>query len=184
MLMETHESKGHEDMARRSTARIAVLSAFAVVLHAVEALIPAPLPWLRFGFANIITLVGLSLYGFRAGMTITIIRVFVGGFWRGTLLGPPFILSLGGGLVSTIAMWTAMFGFRHILSPIGVSLLGAIAHNITQLLLAQVLFIKNREVLIALTPVILGIGTVTGSINGFASLLILSRLSENNRSPL
>ena len=155
------------------TVKIAILSAFAVVLHAMEAFIPAPLPWLRFGFANIITLVGLSLYGLQAGIMITIIRTFIGGFWRGTILGPPFMLSLGGGLVSTLAMWLTLICFRKVLSPIGVSLVGAVAHNFAQLLLAQMLFIKNREVLIAITPVILCIGTVTGTINGFAALLIL-----------
>lgn len=181
--MDIHHAQ-KEQNNRAKTVKIAILSSFAVVLHAMEAFIPTPLPWLRFGFANIITLVGLSLYGLEAGIMITIIRTFIGGFWRGTILGPPFILSIGGGLASTLAMWITLIGFRKVFSPVGLSLIGAITHNIAQLLLAQLLFIKNREVLIAITPVILFIGTITGTVNGFAALLILKRLKTNRNSTI
>lgn len=69
---------------------IALLAAYAIGLNSIERLIPSPIPWLRFGFANIITLTTLYLYGLKAGMTVTLIRVFVGSLFTGTFLGPAF----------------------------------------------------------------------------------------------
>ena len=71
---------------RPETIHIALLSAYAVGLHSIEALIPTPVPWLRLGLANIITLTTLYLYGFKAGMTVTLTRVFIRSLLAGTFL--------------------------------------------------------------------------------------------------
>ena len=65
-------------MQSQDKLRIALLAAYAIGLHGLERMIPAPIPWLRFGLANIITLTALILYGFRVAMTITLIRVLIG----------------------------------------------------------------------------------------------------------
>src|SRR4030065_1697776 len=98
---EISEQKNSENF------HIALLAAYAIALHGIEALIPTPVPWLRLGFANIITLTTLFLYGLKAGMTVTLIRIFVTSFFTGTFLGPAFVLSLGGGVSSTLVMWVA-----------------------------------------------------------------------------
>ncbi|MBI4838476.1 MAG: Gx transporter family protein [Nitrospirae bacterium] len=163
------------------TFHIALLSAYAVGLHGIEALIPTPVPWLRIGLANIITLTTLLLYGFRAGMTVTLIRIFLGSFLRGTFLGPAFVLSLGGGVSSTVVMWLAHTLFKRLLSPIGLSLLGAVTHNIAQLFLAYLFFVRRPEAIIIISPVILLLGTITGAFNGVITGLIMKRVTESGR---
>ena len=84
--------------------QIALLSAYALALHGFESMFPSPVPWLRLGLANIVTLITLLLYGLRAAVTVTLIRVVLASILNGTFLGPAFLLSLGGGILSTLSM--------------------------------------------------------------------------------
>lgn len=165
-------------MQSQVKTRIALLAAYAIGLHALERLIPSPIPWMRFGFANIITLTALVLYGMRVAMTITLIRVLLGSLFTGTFLGPSFLLSFGSGIVSTLAMGTAYILLSRLLSPFGISLIGALFHNLAQLGLAYLFFIRKIDAILYITPVILIIGIITGAINGLAATLLLKKLGK------
>ncbi len=156
---------------------IALLSAYALCLYGLETLIPSPIPWLRLGLANIITLITISLYGFRAAMMVTLIRIFVGSIFRGTFLGPAFILSLGGGVFSTIVMGIT-WRFLGCFGPVGISLIGSYAHNLAQLFLAYILFIRRIEAVALIAPIILLLGTVTGTFNGMVCGILLRNLKS------
>jgi heptaprenyl diphosphate synthase len=160
------------------TIHIALLSAYAVGLHSIEALIPTPIPWLRLGLANIITLTTLYLYGLRAGMTVTLVRVFIRSLLAGTFLGPAFIMSLGGGITSTLVMWTVIVVSRRILGPVGVSITGALTHNVTQLVLAYALFVRQLKAIVLISPFILAAGIITGAFNGIVTNLIIKKIEE------
>ena len=84
--------------------RISMLLSLAVIIHSAEAFIPVNVLWFRFGFANIITVAVLFLYGFRTAFLITVIRIFLGSILIGALGSPAFILSLSGGLAAIAAM--------------------------------------------------------------------------------
>ncbi len=160
--------------------RIAVLSAFALALYGIESLVPTPIPWLRLGLANIVTLVALIMYGFRTAMTVTLIRVILGSLFTGTFLGPAFVLSLGGGVASTAAMGLAYLACKDIFGPVGLSLIGAFFHNSAQLALAYFLFIQRIEAMLIIGPVIILIGTLTGMANGTVSGLLIKNLMKND----
>lgn len=160
--------------------RVAILSAYALILHGFESLLPTPIPWLRLGLANIITLVSLMLYGFRTAMMVTLIRVILGSMFTGTFLGPAFILSLGGGVFSTAAMGLVHGIFKNIFGPVGLSLTGAFFHNIAQLGLAYLLFIQRIEAVLIISPVILLLGTVTGFVNGVISDVLIKNLLKKD----
>jgi heptaprenyl diphosphate synthase len=162
--------------------RIAVLSAYALVLHGFEAVLPMPIPWLRLGLANIITVVALLLYNFRIAMTVTLIRVILSSMFTGTFLGPSFVLSLGGGIASTLAIGFSHYATisildRSIFGPVGLSLIGSFFHNISQLTLAYFLFIQRIEAILIISPVILLIGTATGFVNGLIADILLKNIS-------
>ncbi|MDA8077707.1 MAG: Gx transporter family protein [Nitrospiraceae bacterium] len=158
--------------------RIAVLSAYALSLHGFEGLLPTPIPWLRLGLANIITLVALMLYGFRTAMTVTLIRVVLASIFTGTFLGPSFMLSLGGGVSSAAAMGIAWAVSRSFFGPVGLSLIGALFHNAAQLALAYLIFIQRFEAIMIISPVIILIGAVTGLMNGIVGGLLIKNLSH------
>ena len=75
---------------------IAILVTFAVVIHTVEAALPLPMPvpGVRLGLANIITILTLILYGLRSALLVTVLRIllgsfFVGNFFRLWILAKP-----------------------------------------------------------------------------------------------
>ncbi len=164
------------------TIHIALLSAYAVGLHSIEAFIPTPVPWLRLGLANIITLTTLYLYGLKAGMTVTLVRVFIRSLLAGTFLGPAFILSLCGGVASTIVMWGVKEISGKLFGPVSVSIVGAVTHNVTQLFLAYLLFVRQIDAILLISPVILFVGLITGVFNGIVTNLIVKKIEEKKKT--
>ncbi len=172
---------GPDDRVRPETIHIALLSAYAVGLHSIEALIPTPVPWLRLGLANIITLTTLYLYGLKAGMIVTLTRIIIRSLLAGTFLGPAFIMSLGGGVTSTLVMW-GLYGIsRRFFSPVVVSIFGALTHNIVQLFLAYILFVRQIDAILIISPFILAAGLLTGTFNGIVTRLIIKKIEEKKR---
>lgn len=175
-LFEVSKQKNPE------TFHIALLAAYAIGLHSMERFIPTPIPWLRLGFANIITLTTMLLYGLKAGMTVTLIRVFITSFFAGTFLGPAFVLSLGGGVSSTLMMWLVQVLSGRLFGPMGLSLFGALTHNIAQLFLAYLFFIRRIEAVVFISPIIILFGTITGAFNGIVTGLIIKKVEETREA--
>ncbi len=171
---------GSSDEKNRSAAiHIALLSAYAVGLHSIEALIPTPVPWLRLGLANIITLTTLYLYGLKAGMTVTLTRIFIRSLLAGTFLGPAFVMSLGGGVASTIVMWALKEISGRLFSPVSLSVFGALTHNITQLFIAYFLFVRQLDAILLISPIIIIAGFITGTFNGIVTGLIIKKIHQS-----
>jgi len=153
--------------------RIALLASYALALHGLETLIPAPLPWMRPGFSNIITLITLFFYGIKPALTVTLIRILLGSLFLGTFLGPGFFLSLSGGLAGTVSMWMAAALFPRLFSPLGISLIGAYFHNMAQLFIAYFLFVRRIEAILVVLPFLVVAGTLTGACNGYAAKYLI-----------
>jgi len=173
-------SQTRELMQSQDKYRIALLSAYALALHGFESLLPTPIPWLRLGLANIITLTTLILYGIRAALMVTLIRVVLASLFTGTFLGPAFILSLGGGVISTLSMGIVLSLMPRLFGPVGLSLIGALFHNSAQLFLAYVIFIQRIEAILLISPVIIFLGTLTGSVNGIVSDMLIKNLKKTD----
>jgi heptaprenyl diphosphate synthase len=170
-------------MPLRDSCRVALLAAFALVLHGLESLLPSPVPWMRLGLANIITLIALCLYGFRTALMVTLIRVVVGSLFTGTFPGPGFILGTGGGAASVLSMAAAHFAMPRLFSPVGLSIIGAFFHNLVQLLLAFLLIIQRLEPILLIAPTVFLLGTFTGMINGLVSLHVIGRIRTGQVAP-
>jgi heptaprenyl diphosphate synthase len=165
-----------------SIRRIAFLVSCASALQVAESLIPSPFPGIRLGLANMVTLVALIRMGFGAALEITLLRTVVSSFILGTFLSPAFFLSASGGLASTAVMgaWLALSGSsaRFRMSMIGLSLWGAVTHNLVQILLVYAFLVKHPSVFY-LAPW-LGISSVvTGWITGLVAVKVCIRLDQN-----
>lgn len=167
-------------MQSQDKYRIAVLAAYALALHGFEYLLPTPIPWLRLGLANIITLVALTLYGFSTAMSVTLIRVILASIFTGTFLGPAFLLSLSGGMSSTAAMGLIYVVQRNLFGPVGLSLIGALFHNIAQLTLAYFLFIQRIEAILIISPLVIFIGVLTGFANGVVADILIKNILKKD----
>lgn len=157
---------------------LALFIALAVALHTLEALLPSPVLGLRLGFANILALTALFLYGVRAAWTVILARIFIGSLLLGNLFSPGFLLSLSGGIIGMILMSGAKTIFGRFISPIGVSVLGAVGHIAGQILVAWLILVRHGG-LWSLFPVFVLFAIASGLINGWATVLLLDTLKKH-----
>ncbi|MFC5301887.1 Gx transporter family protein [Azospira restricta] len=151
--------------------RIARLAAAAIALSLVDAAIPLPLPGVKPGLANIVTLLVLYRYGFATAAWVSALRVVAGGLLLGHFLAPGFFLSLTGAAASLAVLAAAQYLPRRWFGPVTLSLVAAFAHIGGQLLLARAWLIPHDGVFL-LAPVFFAAALFFGIING----LIVARL--------
>lgn len=165
--------------------RMAMLAACASVLQICESLIPHPVPGIRLGLANIITLIALSRLGFKAAMEIALFRTLISALILGTFLSPGFLLSFSGAIGSTLVM-AGIFHLSNVLrkpvfSLVGISLFGSLTHNLVQFGLVYLLFIQHSGLFWVLPW--LGISAVImGWITGLVAIKVSLQLESAAQS--
>ena len=162
----------------RRVVFLALLIAMGTAMHLVEAMlaIPLPVPGVKLGLANIVTMLAVYLYGFRDGLTVALMRVLLGSLLGGMFLSPGFLLGLTGALGSTLVM-ALLLQRTRCFSMIGIGMAGAVGHNIGQLLAASLLL--QTSAIFYYLPVLLLAGIPTGILTGF---LLNSLLAHNANS--
>ncbi len=149
---------------------VAWFAALAVTVHVIEAALPSPLPGVKPGLANVITLVLLARFGFSLAAWVALLRVLVGSLLLGTFLSPTFVLSLSGAFGSLAALWAAS-RTQHF-GPIGHGLLAAQAHMAAQFGVAWVLFVPHTA-LAHLLPPLMTVAVATGLASGIIARHVL-----------
>lgn len=160
----------------RKVTLIGLLVSAGLVLHILEGMIPmgAVVPGAKLGLANVVNLIGLVLFGFNAGLQILILRILLGSVMIGSFMTFNFFLSLSGGLLGYLVMSFAYNYLRGKFSLIGISILGAVFHNIGQIVVAY--FIIANTGIFYYLPFLLLIGIPTGIGVGLVALLSVDYL--------
>ncbi|MDI1360754.1 Gx transporter family protein [Methylotenera sp.] len=158
--------------------RIAKLAAIAIALHMVEAVIPSPLPGVKPGIANIVTLYVLYQYGFATAAWVSILRVFASSLLLGQFLSPTFVLSLSGALLSLCALWLAMHLPKKWFSPVSLSIVAAFAHIAGQLIVVRLWLIPNAGVSY-LIPMFAAAALFFGLVNGLIAKKLIKIEATN-----
>ena len=152
--------------------RIAGLAAAAIGLTLAEAAIPLPIPGIKPGLANIVTLLVLYRYGWRTAAWVAGLRIIAGALALGQFLTPAFMLSLAGGTCSLLVLAAALHLPPRWFGPVGLSLLAAFAHIAAQLWLVDVWLLPGASI-VALLPLFLSAAWLTGLVNGLATAHLL-----------
>lgn len=152
--------------------RVAMYAAAAVGLTLAEAAIPLPIPGIKPGLANIVTLVVLILFGWRMAAWVTLLRVVAGALMLGTFLTPGFVLSLTGALASLILLALSRGLYPRFLGSVGLSVLAAFAHVGAQLMVVG-LWLMPGVSLLSLAPLFLAAAWVTGLANGLVAARLI-----------
>lgn len=148
----------------------AVLTALAMGLSTLESLFPVsvlvPLPGIKLGLANIVTVFALYRLGDISALTILIARCLLGAMFAGN--ASALLFSLMGGVLAMLTMIV----LRRVrgLSVYGVSIAGAAAHNIGQICAAMV--VLGGTAVLGYLPVLLGVSLITGTLTGFVASLL------------
>ncbi len=157
-------------MRTKKLLYVSLLIAFSLILSYIETFIPAiPIPGAKLGLASIATLLALYLFDFKTSFTVVALRIILSAFMFTNFTA--LIYSLSGGIVSLIAMYLTIKLAKDKLSIIGVSIIGAVFHNLTQL--AAAIFVLGTVSIVTLTPWLLFLGIITGIFTGLTAKYIL-----------
>ncbi|MBR6524960.1 MAG: Gx transporter family protein [Clostridia bacterium] len=149
----------------------AVMISLALALNYLERFIPLqlliPLPGIKLGLANIVTLIALYMLDAKSAFFILVCRCLMGSMFGGGVTGLMF--SLTGGMLSVIVMCVTRR--MRLFSVYGVSILGAAAHNIGQIGAAIVLM--QSTYIGTYLPYLLLVALFTGFATGSAAAGVL-----------
>lgn len=151
-----------------------MLISLAFIFSYIEAVIPIPIPvpGVKLGLANLVSIVGLYTVGIKGTIAVSLVRIVLVGFTFGNLSS--MIYSLAGGTVSLIFM--ILLKKTGKFSQVGVSIIGGIGHNIGQLT-AAALITETAGVFYYL-PFLMVAGVIAGAVIGLLGGLVTARIQS------
>jgi len=160
----------------RKYALIIILVTNAIIISFLESFIPipVPIPGVKLGLGNIITMIGIAFLGFKDVLFIVIVRSFVVAvLTRGVMM---LAFSLTGGILSAVIMWLLYKKFSSFFSIKGISIAGAIVHSTAQVVVAAM--ILGQTVVLLYLPILLVSSVVTGLITGSIAELSINEVRK------
>ena len=153
---------------------LAMLSTIALTIFVVESMLPplAPIPGIKLGLANVVTLILLVCFNEKDALLVLLIRILLGSICAGQLMS--FLYSLCGGLLCfiTMALINRLLKKHFIFIT---SVFGALAHNAGQIFVAIVMT-SSLSILVYL-PILLISAVLTGLFTGFCAWFAAPRLT-------
>ncbi len=152
--------------------RLALLTAIALTIFMVEAQIPSlvPLPGVKLGLANIVTVFTVFALGPKDGCLVLAARIFLGAVFAGNF--STIFYSAAGG-VCAIGVTIIL---RNFLKPSQLwvaGCLGAVAHSIGQM--AMAVFMLGTPSIVLYLPMMIVISIITGLFTGLCAQFLVSR---------
>jgi len=162
-------------MQIRRLTRGALLTAIALTIFMIEAQIPAPvpIPGIKLGLANIVTLYALFVLGPWDALGILLARVLLGSMFAGQMMMVPY--SLAGGLLC----WALSCGLKRVMTLQQIwlcSIFGAMAHNIGQMAVAVA--VTRTPGLLVYLPALMVSGILAGAFTGWAAQFLVGRMKR------
>ena len=161
----------------RTVALSGSLIALSLVFGYVERLIPlpVPIPGVKPGLANLVTLTGLFFLSPVQVFIILIARILLSGFLFGNLSA--ILYSLAGGILSFFVMLFVKQSKKT--TGLGVSIAGGTAHNVGQFIVAAMV-LNTKALIYYFAPLIIA-GALCGALLGVIFLAVSKYL--NGKTP-
>ena len=155
-------------MKTKKLTLLALLAAIALTIFMLEAQIPSPvpIPGVKLGLANIVTVFTVFVLGPKEGAAVLAVRVFLGAVFAGNF--STILYSAAGG-VCAIGVTIAL---RKILTKKQLwvaGCLGAVAHSVGQIALT------GTVSLAVYLPVMIVISILTGLFTGLCAQFLVNR---------
>ncbi len=159
----------------KKTAFLGIATSVALIFAYVEAILPpiwTAVPGIKVGLPNLIIILVLYLFGFKQATIVSGIRIIIVSMLFGTAMTLAY--SVAGAVLSLVLM--GILKKTDKFSTVGVSIAGAVSHNLGQIIVAIFLFdtiqIGYYMVVLAIT------GTIAGVFIGIGSNLLLKRINK------
>ena len=160
-------------VATLKITQTALVSAVALVLSYIEMSLPDlpfVLPGMKLGLSNIATMFALSALSLPSALVVCLVKAVFALLMRGLTA---FLMSLCGGVLSTLAMY-ALIRFKKI-GFVGVGIGGAFSHNLGQILVA---FALTDSGVFAYFSVLCIASIVTGTLTAIVLYVILPKVMQ------
>lgn len=132
------------------------------------------IPSIRLGLANIVSLFALYYIDLPTAIGVLVVRCFLNSLLFGVFTS--FLFSITGGIFSILIMYFLIEYFTSRVSLFGISVAGAAAHNIGQILIAMLTFGSIN--LLSYLPFLLILSIPTGLLIGFFAIITFERLEK------
>ena len=159
-------------MKAKRVALLGLLTAIALTIFLLEAQLPlvVPIPGVKLGLANIVTVFAVFALGAWEGAAVLACRVFLGAVFAGNFSS--ILYSAAGGLCAILAT----VGAKRVLKENqlwAAGCLGAVAHSVGQLLAAVA--VTRTAAVLSLLPVLVIISIFTGLFTGLCAQFLVKR---------
>lgn len=167
-------NKTDEISSAKKIAQLACLTAMALTIFVLEMQIPplVPIPGIKLGLANIITIFAMYRYKARDVMAVVFVRIFLGSIFGGGMMA--FIYSFAGSTLCLIGMIPL-----HKILPMKFiwlcSVIGAVLHNIGQFCVALAVM---GTAIIAYLPFLIVSGMITGTFTGLCAQILVHKFKK------
>lgn len=152
-----------------------LLGALALVLSALEGMLP-PIPVLppgaKLGLSNLVTMYAAGTVGLGPALCIAVLKGLFAGVTRGFMA---MLMSLAGGMVSTLVMWLLLQIQGKPFGMIGLGVAGALSHNGAQLGVAALL---TTPAIAWYIPWMLFFGVCSGILTGLVLRAVMPLLDK------
>ena len=159
-------------MKTKKMVLLALLTAIALTIFMIEAQIPAPIPvpGVKLGLSNIVTVFTVCLLGPGAGVAVLFARIFLGAVFAGNF-STILYSAAGGALAILVTIGLRKILTKHQLWVAGA--LGAVAHSIGQM--AMAVLVTGTPGLLLYLPVMIGVSILTGCFTGLCAQFLVNR---------
>ena len=159
-------------MKPRKLVLLALLTAIALTIFLVEAQLPPllPVPGIKLGLANIVTVFTVFLLGAREGILVLAARIFLGAVFAGNF--STILYSAAGGALA-IALTIALKPLLRENQLWVAGCAGAVAHSIGQMAVA--VWVSGTPGLLVYLPILIAVSIVTGLFTGLCAQFLLNR---------
>ncbi len=159
----------------KKLARLALLTAIALIIFVVEMRIPdlVPIPGVKLGLANIVTVYAIYHYSAKETSLIVLARILLGSIFGGNISA--IIYSLSGAFLCLIGMII----LRRVIDEKNIwicSILGAVLHNIGQT--AAAIVVMKTTAVLSYLPFLLVSGCIAGAFTGICAQLLVRKSSN------
>ncbi|MBE7032396.1 MAG: Gx transporter family protein [Ruminococcaceae bacterium] len=156
----------------RKISIMAIFVAVGLVLQYIESrFTPVNVPGGKLGLANIVSIINIFMFGGANATVIAVLRATLGCLMFGGVSAIPY--SVLGALFSVLSMWGAKKWLYPKISMIGLSIIGAAVHNVSQIFVAVWMF--SSWYVFSYLPGLLVIAVVSGAVTGYATEVFARR---------
>ncbi len=152
-----------------------LLTAVSMVLSYIEMLLPpiwSAVPGIKIGLPNIIIIFILYKFSVKKAALVSLLRVLMVSLLFGNTM--VLIYSFAGAVLSISVM--AILKRLNLFSVVGVSVLGAVSHNIGQTVVA-IIILQTKEIAFYMIPLLLS-GIIAGVFIGILGGLLIKKFEK------